>query len=246
MIEYIKSLYNKYKIILILGLTTFIFLCTTCLSIRSCISYKEQGNNNVIALTDTIKYYKTKNGELYVSKTLLEGDLSTLKIANDSLYGVIKEMKIKNPTSVVYVDATIDNGQKDTAWIIEPITTNIDSVYIYPSLYKEFDFSDKFRELTGNIYLKDSLLGLNILKDKINFDYTLAIENNKVFVKSNNPYIHYNEIQGLTLKPQSNRKFTLVIGPSINYSYDLNSKKWGPSIGVSATYGFDILKIFKK
>lgn len=246
MFEYIKTLYNRYKTIIILGLVCILLLFTTCASIRSCISYKNIGENNIVALTDSIHYYKTKNNELYVSKTLLQGNFNTLKLANDSLYNVIKKMKIKNPTTVVYVDNTIDNGQKDTTWIInDPIVKN-DSIIVYPNLLKEFKFINQFRELTGNVFLRDSILGLNIDNDKIFFDYTLAVENNKVFIKSNNPYIKYNEIQGLTLPNTKRQVCTLVVGPSINYGYNFGTKKFDPSVGISITYGLDVLRIFKK
>ena len=106
-------------------------------------------------------------------------------------------------------------------------------------------FNDKYRELEGNVYLKDSLLGMNINKDNVYADFTMAIEDNKVFIKSNNPYIKYNDIKGLTLPYSSKRKATLVIGPSFTYGYDFNNKEFGPTIGISATYGLDILRIFK-
>ena len=241
----IKSYFNKYKYNILIILISIGLIFTNIVAIRQCNSYKNQNNNNIDALTDTIKYYKTKTNELYVSKTLLTGDLKTLQVANDSLYRVIKEMKIKNPTSVVYVDATIDNSPKDTAWTIDKPKTDFEMVY--PSLSKNFSFIDKYRELTGNISLNDSILSLNIEKDKVFLDYTLAIENNQVFVKSNNPYVKYNMIQGITLpENKKSRVATLVFGPSVNIGYDFNTKKVNPTIGLSLTYGIDLLNLIKK
>jgi hypothetical protein len=216
------------------------------LAIRQCNSYKDINNNNIVALTDSIHYYKTKSGELYVSKTLLMGDLKTLQLANDSLYNVIKDMKLDDVQSVVHFNTTVNNEPKDTTWNIEkPITDGYQITY--PMLNKSFAFVNKYRELTGNVFLNDSILGLNIDNDKVFLDYVVAIENNKVFIKSNNPYVQYNEIQGLTLPQPKKESWTkLVIGPSINYSYDFKEKRFGPSIGISITYGFNLSKLINK
>ena len=245
MIDTIKTYIKKYLIRILVILGFLLMIGITFDAIRSCQDYKDRNNNNVVALTDSIKYYKTKYGEVYVSKTLLEGDLNTLKIVNDSLYNTIKEMKLNKPTSIVYIDNTIDNGGKDTSWTIPQIPSQIDTVF-YPMITKKFDFNNKYRELEGKVTIKDSTMNLNIEKDKVFLDYTLAIEDNKVYVKSNNPYVQYNKIQGIELPKPKKRWTTVVIGPSISYGYDFSGKCFGPSINLSLTYGLDLGSIFKK
>ena len=245
MIDTIKTYIKKYLIRILVILGFLLMIGITFDAIRSCQDYKDRNNNNVVALTDSIKYYKTKYGEVYVSKTLLEGDLNTLKIVNDSLYNTIKDMKLNKPTTIVYIDNTIDNGAKDTSWTIPQIPSQIDSVF-YPMITKKFDFNNKYRELEGKVTIKDSTMNLNIEKDKVFLDYTLAVENNKVYVKSNNPYVQYNKIQGIELPKPKKRWTTVVIGPSISYGYDFNGKCFGPSINLSLTYGLDLGNIFKK
>lgn len=243
----IKSYFDKYKYTVILLLLSIVLIFTNCLAIRQCNSYKDINNNNIVALTDSIHHYKTKTGELYVSKTLLMGDLKTLQLANDSLYNVIKDMKLKDVQSVVHFNTTVDNAPKDTTWNIDKTEPTDGYQITYPMLDKSFAFVDKYRELTGNVFLNDTILGLNIVKDKVFLDYTVAIENNKVFIKSNNPYVQYNEIQGLTLpQPKKEGWMKLVIGPSINYAYDFKEKRFAPSVGVSVTYGFNLSKLIKK
>lgn len=226
---------DKFKQQIILILIIVVLCINTIFTIKGCQQYKEQNNQNLIALTDTIKYYTTKNGETYVSKEMLIGDLNALKIANDSLYRVIKEMKLKTPESIVYINSQIDNGKKDTVWVI-----NNDTVYEKKYLSKDFNFNNEYRELEGNVSLKDSTLSLSIDKDKVFFDYTLAIENNKVYIKSNNPYIKYNEIQGIELPKPKKSIWGITVGPSIGYGYDFNGKKFGPNIGINATVGIKI------
>lgn len=233
---------KSWKYIIILGLISVLLLFSNLFAIRQCTNNERRNNNNIVALTDSIKYHKTKANELYVSKTLLEGNLQTLKIANDSLFSVIKSMKeIKNPTSVVYIKQTVDNGKKDTAWVVKK-----DTLVKYPILSREFSFDNQFRALSGNVFFRDSILGLNIANDKVFMDYTIAIEKNQVFVKSNNPYIQFNQIQGITIPEPQRRLTSLVIGPSVGYGYDLNEKKFAPSINLSITYGIDLLNLLKK
>ena len=233
---------NKFKQQIILILIIIVLCINTIFTVKGCQQYKDQNNQNLIALTDTIKYYTTKNGETYVSKEMLIGDLNTLKLVNDSLFKVIKEMKLKKPESVVYIENQIDNGKKDTVWqISDPIyIVKHDTLYENANLTKEFNFNNEFRELEGNVSLKDSTLSLSIDKDKVFFDYTLAIENNKVYVKSNNPYIKYNNIQGIELPKPKKSIWGITVGPSIGYGYDFNGKKFGPTIGINATIGLKI------
>jgi len=238
-----KSFWNKYKYMIIMLLLSVVLICTNLFAIRQCNSYKDINNNNIVALTDSINYYKTKTGELYVSKTLLTGNLKTLELANDSLYQVIKDMKLKEATTVIHFNNTVDNQPKDTSWNVKD---SVGTIITYPRLDKSFAFVDQYRELTGNVYLNDSILGLNIDKDKVFLDYVLAIENGKVFIKSNNPYVKYNEIEGLTIPQPKKKWFTLVVGPSINYGYDFNNNKFGPSLGISVVYGLNLSRIINK
>jgi len=233
---------NKFKQQIILILIIIVLCINTIFTVKGCQQYKEQNNQNLIALTDTIKYYTTKTGDTYVSKEMLIGDLNTLKLVNDSLFKVIKEMKLKKPESVVYIENQIDNGKKDTVWqISDPIyIVKHDTLYENVDLTKEFNFNNEFRELEGNVSLKDSTLSLSIDKDKVFFDYTLAIENNKVYVKSNNPYIKYNNIQGIELPKPKKSIWGITVGPSVGYGYDFNGKKFGPTIGINATVGLKI------
>ena len=233
---------NKFKQQIILILIIIVLCINTIFTVKGCQQYKEQNNQNLIALTDTIKYYTTKTGDIYVSKEMLIGDLNTLKLVNDSLFKVIKEMKLKKPESVVYIENQIDNGKKDTVWqISDPIyIVKHDTLYENANLTKEFNFNNEFRELEGNVSLKDSTLSLSIDKDKVFFNYTLAIENNKVYVKSNNPYIKYNDIQGIELPKPKKSIWGITVGPSVGYGYDFNGKKFGPTIGINTTIGLKI------
>ena len=195
-------------------------------TIKSCSDSKAINENNIIALTDSIEYYKIKTGEIVASKTMLEGDLKTLKISNDSLYNVIKKMDVNNPDKIVYVDNIIEMPSVDTLW-------RTDTIICKERIEKKFSFNDKYRLLEGNVFAENNSLGLNILKDKVYFDYVLTIENNKVHIVSNNPYIQYNEISGLTLKDYK-PKWTFDVYGNLEYSF--NEKNIMPKVGIETNY----------
>lgn len=237
---YVKSLENfisfikTYKWKLLWAILLITSLIINCVAIKSCNNSKNLNNNNIIALTDTIKYYKTKSGELAVSKTLLEGDLSTLKLANDSLYKVVKDMKVSDPSTVVYIKSYVDNPEKDTVW-------NIIRDTIHGEITKDFAFNDKYRSLEGYITSSDTTLGLNIKKDQVYFDYTLAIEDSKIYLKSNNPYVKFDNITGITIPKPKKYKYSIGIGPQIGYGYDFVAKKGVPYVGIGISLNYNIL-----
>ena len=78
---------------------------------------------------------------------------------------------------------------------------------------------------------------MSINKDKIYLDYTLAIKDGKVYIQSDNPYVKYNEIQGLSIDGfKYKRQKRFGIGPSIGYGYDFTNNKFSPYIGISLNY----------
>ena len=220
------ALVKKYAVNIILTIIVIIllvFIASQCNNIRKTRIINE---NNITALTDSISYYKDKNGQLVAEKTLLAGDMNTLKLANEDLYKQIEDMKLHNPQQVVYVETEIINEVHDTTWIIE----NNDSI-----INKYFDFSNQWRTLNGYVQLKDKDLNLSIQEDKVLVNYVLAIKDNKAYITSDNPYVQYNEIQGLTI-PKTHKNFSIGIGPSISYGWWPGMTKpsifFGISLGV--------------
>lgn len=222
LIEFLKSI----KIHLIYTAIIILLLFLLGVSVKSCQENKQSYNSNITALTDSISYYKSKNGELVASKTLLEGDFSLLEKTNSKLADELKSMKVTDPEQVVKIVTKYVQLPSDTVWVVDSTDINIT---------KQFDFTDKYRSLAGNIYLKNDMLGLNINKDEVYANYTLAIKDNKAYVTSDNPYIKISDIQGITLPTPKTKHFYL--GPSINFGYDPIQKKPTFNIGISVGYG---------
>ena len=222
LIELLKSV--KTHLIYVAIIIVLLFVLS--ISVRSCQENKQLYNNNVTALIDSVSYYKAKNGELVTSKSLLEGDMSLLKKTNSELANELNSMKIKNPEQVVKIVTEYIKTPSDTIWAIDSTNVNIT---------KQFNFTDDYRSLVGDVYLKNNMLGLNINKDEVYANYTLAIKDNKAYITTNNPYIKISDIQGITIPTPKIKHFYL--GPSINFGYDPIQNKPTLNIGVSIGYG---------
>lgn len=211
---------------LIKNILPYIVICILCIIItRQCLSkseLKDQMQHNIEALSDSIHHYKTNAGNIAAEKKILIGGIDLLKQTNDSLYQRVKDLNVKNPEQVVYITNDVVHESHDTIWTINNT-----------SLSKDFDFSNKYRELAGNVSLKDTTLGLYINKDIVHLDYTMAIKDGKVYVSSTNPYIKFNNIEGITI-PKTKQKHW-HIGPSIGIGINTD-KKVMPYIGINAMY----------
>lgn len=223
--QMVLTFIRNHKRILIEVFSVVAFFVFITLSINKCTYYKNVNDKNIIALTDSVKYYKGKYGNEVAKKTMIETDCKNLQNINDSLYRMIQSMQVKKPDIVIGGSASIDNCKHDTVYI--PTATEITS----KNIYRKFDFSNQYRELTGNVNYTNDTLGLHIEKDRIQFKYALAIKNNTVYMTSDNPYVKFNSITGLTIPKQKKEK-KFGIGPSIFGGYSNKGFVYGIGIGL--------------
>lgn len=226
----ILKIIKSKLIIYIIALLLFVLMC---LSMHQCISNKHLYDNNIISLTDTIKYYKGKNKELVASKTMIETSFNNIKYINDSLYNVLKSIGVKNPDNVVYIETIIRDEKHDTIWKTPIISSNDNNKYIK----KDFDFSNQYRTLKGYVYLnKPDTLGLSIEQNNAIADFTITQKDNNLYITSNNPYIKYNNIIGIKNQSQNNIKTKRFgIGPYIGIGINKDAKI-EPTIGIGLTW----------
>ena len=230
MLDYLHKLWNKFKIHIIYILIILLLISFLNVSVNKCSNVSNEYKHNIEALNDTIKYYQDKNGNLVATKLAFESDINTLKLLNKTLYDQIDSLKIghKNVSQIVYVNGSIDNPKKDTIYKVLYDTIN-------RGFNKEFNFNNEYRLLEGNVNYKNDTLGVNINKDIVNFDYTIAIDkNSKIYIKSTNPYVKYNEISGFTLPNERQKHWSLDAFSNFNYSPTDNDRFY--DIGVSLGY----------
>lgn len=227
--QMVLTFVRNHKRILIEVFSVVAFFVFITLSINKCTYYKNVNDKNIIALTDSVKYYKGKYGNEVAKKTMIETDCKNLQNINDSLYRMIQSMQVKKPDIVIGGSTSIDNGKHDTVYI--PTVTEITS----KNIYRKFDFSNQYRELTGNVSYTNDTLGLYIEKDIIQFKYALAVKDNVVYMTSDNPYVKFNSITGLTIPKQKKEK-KFGIGPSVFGGYSNRGFVYG--IGIGLQYNF--------
>lgn len=227
--QMVLTFIRNHKRILIEVFSVVAFFVLMTLSVNKCTYYKNVNNKNIIALTDSVKYYKGKYGNEVAKKTMVEADYKNLQNINDSLYRMIQSMQVKKPDMIIGGSTSIDNGNHDTIYI--PTATEITS----KNIYRKFDFSNRYRELTGNINYTNDTLGLHIEKDRIQFKYALAVKDNVVYMTSDNPYVKFNSITGLTIPKQKKEK-KFGIGPSVFSGYSNRGFVYG--IGIGLQYNF--------
>lgn len=227
--QMVLTFVRNHKRILIEVFSVVAFFVFITLSINKCSYYKNVNDKNIIALTDSVNYYKGKYGNEVAKKAMIETDCKNLQIINDSLYRMIQSMQVKKPDMVIGGSTSIDNGKHDTVYI--PTVTEITS----KNIYRKFDFSNQYRELTGNVSYTNDTLGLYIEKDRMQFKYALAVKDNVVYMTSDNPYVKFNSITGLTIPKQKKEK-KFGIGPSVFGGYSNKGFVYG--IGIGLQYNF--------
>ena len=227
--QMVLTFVRNHKRILIEVFSVVAFFVFITWSINKCTYYKNVNDKNIIALTDSVNYYKGKYGNEVAKKTMIETDCKNLQIINDSLYRMIQSMQVKKPDIVIGGSTSIDNGKHDTIYI--PTVTEITS----KNIYRKFDFSNQYRELTGNVSYTNDTLGLYIEKDIMQFKYALAVKDNVVYMTSDNPYVKFNSITGLTIPKQKKEK-KFGIGPSLFGGYSNKGFVYG--IGIGLQYNF--------
>ena len=227
--QMVLTFVRNHKRILIEVFSVVAFFVFITLSINKCTYYKNVNDKNIIALTDSVNYYKGKYGNEVAKKTMIETDCKNLQIINDSLYRMIQSMQVKKPDIVIGGSTSIDNGKHDTVWV--PTVTEITS----KNIYRKFDFSNQYRELTGNVSYTNDTLGLYIEKDIMQFKYALAVKDNVVYMTSDNPYVKFNSITGLKIPKQKKEK-KFGIGPSVFGGYSNKGFVYG--IGIGLQYNF--------
>ena len=223
--QMVLTFVRNHKRILIEVFSVVAFFVFITLSINKCTYYKNVNDKNIIALTDSVNYYKGKYGNEVAKKTMIETDCKNLQIINDSLYRMIQSMQVKKPDIVIGGSTSIDNGKHDTVWL--PTVTEITS----KNIYRKFDFSNQYREFTGNVNYTNDTLGLHIEKDIMQFKYALAVKDNVVYMTSDNPYVKFNSITGLTIPKQKKEK-KFGIGPSVFGGYSNKGFAYGIGIGL--------------
>ena len=215
------------------------------LSITTCNSSQRAGiaENNLLALNDTVTYYKDREGRTVAQKRVLEVNNKVLMQLNsdkDSMLGILQKLvkENKNTTSASVISITTgDKGSGVTVVRDTIVYDSIKMVYEYPTYY--YSFGGEY--LTGDIEMSEDTTKWDI---KFNNYVTVSHEYKKnglfkpkypvVKVTSLNPYSSVTDIASYTVPAK--KDFRIGIGPMIGYGISIPDFKPQGFIGVGVTY----------
>lgn len=224
--EWLKNFLKGISLKDIIYAVIILFLIGICsTAITKCNDNADAYRNNIEALTDSIHYYKAKDGNLVATKKAFTAEADKLKQLNMDLYEKLKVLNIKPSTitNTVYLKGETEFLPQDTAYVVmhDTISKGVD---------KRFNFNNEWRDLEGNVAYHNDTLGLNIIKDVVRFDYTVAMDkNNQIYIKSDNPYVKYQEISGFQVPKKKQNHWG--VGPNVSVSVGPDGKI-RPTLGI--------------
>lgn len=209
------------------------------------IEYKKYYNNSFIQkkpTADTIYQKTNKKGENYVAKDVFMQATADLKKQNAEIYKEFKSLK-ENPLVITKYSTKfkIDTVYAESQEITKKDTGSFDLKWKSPE-NKYYSFSG-----VTNVQKDFSKFNTQIYNFTSNANLTSdLVEKNGQFtimVKSDNPYLNINNINGTVLDLRKNKTIKKMfpqkkfgIGPIVGYGYDFKESKFAPFIGIGVSY----------
>lgn len=244
--SFIKS--KVFLALLIIGLIAFNVIQWS--TIKELKRQQNISDINIIALNDSLKYEKLKNGDLQVSISSFVASEKELKELNKKLYDEVKAQKgrvISLTDAIVQLrqdSATLKKYLVEKDKVIEKLLQPDENTYLAPwTLTYKYD-SVNYDIFSGNTYIgigkKDPLELLHLDTEltsrltQIELIWGHKVENNqyRVFAQSAYPGFTVAQMQGVLIDPNTN--------PDIQKL--LKKKHWfqGFSVGLGTSMGFNI------
>ena len=234
-----KKLDLKSSIILILFSVIVLLLLTRGCGKQDNIdinTYKQ----NIAALNDSIRSYRTKNGEIIYEKKALISKVGELGEYSKELEDEIKKLK-DNPIVVVKYKTVIEHIPFGVPAYpnFDKLTWSEDSTYMLLPFAWEYDttYSDgNFRKLRGDFTVRveksmvTTINQMNISQDLVGMSFTTGLTENKdgfieIFITSNYPGFKPTNIEGVLIDPRESEVIKKYFPP----------KRWG--VGIHGGYG---------
>lgn len=212
------------------------------IGMQTCSTRSMDGANRTIsALRDSIEVVELKNGDLLYEKQSLLVEKAELEEYLDVSKKEIKEIERSLNSSLAYI-ADLEGKISLT----KEITVRDSLIYVHDTLTRySFDYKDNWLEINGltDIRGKDAFTTLQTISVPMNLSVGLT-ENYNIFVKTDNPYVSFNNITGAvidksTIYPRPKR-FNIGIQVGVGPQYDFVHRTLGVGVyaGFGLSYGF--------
>lgn len=206
------------------------FVLTICL-INQCSEKNRiisQNNNNIEALSDSIKYYKDKDG-LNITSIL------QLEFSNQKQF---TELELKNK-DIQKLQKLVKKYKKELAESGVAITGETVIKYVDKPIIIHDTITNDTNYVIDNEWINCLVNKNNFnLKVRNEFDIIIGKRQNKPFVdiKNYNPYVTTTSLR--SVKFEDNRRKNWILSGGISYGF--NGSKFTPLIGLS--FGYKIIE----
>lgn len=231
-----KKLWNKIqKYVVIMAIEALILGAVGLYIHRSKNAQLDRANQNLIAMSDTIREVRLKNGDLLFEKSawiLKEKELTNVLDVTEK---ELKDLKRKLGSSLEYIAFLEGNVRIDTL-----VTVQDSIVYVADTQVHKFVLQNPWLDIKG--YHANTQTTFESIDIAVPLMVGLS-EDYKIFVTSSNPYVSFNNIQGAVLdksKLVRKPKFSWGIQFGVGGQYGLVHKNWdvGPYLGVGGQLNF--------
>ena len=79
-----------------------------------------------------------------------------------------------------------------------------------------------------------------IKEDKVFFNYTAAVDNGRIYIKSDNPYVKYDYVTAIQEQQKKPKRWNIGFQTGLGFQYGMINRvvDVGPYIGVGVSWGF--------
>lgn len=208
MLQIVKK-YWKEILLLVFGVVIVLLLMST-----TCTNQKlNKAENNVVALTDSIRSYKLKNGDLITTKQALILEKDELEKYLEITNKEKKDIEKKLNSALSYIAEVKTNIKLDTIRLT-------DSVFVENNITNiRFSYKDNWVNIDGltkfeNIYNTNTTLNNLDMNVPLTVGFT---DNNQFFATSSNPYISITNIDGAKILSKNNKPKKWGFGPMASF-----------------------------
>ena len=196
-------------------LIVFFFVIIALVMSTTCANRKlDVADNNLKAMTDTLRTYELKNGELFYAKqgyiTKL-GELETfIGVKEKEIKELEKNLKSKVATiSKLQEQIRLDSLQmNDSSYITHDTITN-DTVY-----HGHFNYYDNWTALDGETTFRFDPFKTHTIINSLRMEVPLKVgttADNQWFATSDNPHVYFTSVEGVNLEKAKQKRWTFGI-----------------------------------
>lgn len=202
----------------------------------------QKQKNNISALTDSVRTYRNKAGELGAQKLALQVDKKQLKEINEDLSNELQKERDKvEQITKAFVEIKNDTTTADTTFV-SPVNNQF-----YRINWSKDQRGDGWsKTLAGFVRYKPDSTGApthtsaKITEDRLHLQLVTGITEKdgqrQIFVRSTYPNLRVTQLDGAIIRESELDKSqdNLIFGPQIGFGH--NGQRFTPYLGVGITY----------